>query len=180
MQVPPPLPPPAPLRRVLAIARADGWSIVIVAGAGTLITLAQGAGWAATAGLLVLLAGLGELHGRRLLLQGRPVGVRWLAGAQLFLLAVILAYAWGRWRFFDAKAFWQELPALVQTQIDGQLLAAGLIPDLDRPLLLRLTNNLVCLVLAVVSLFYQGGLALYYTRQRPAIAAALRPPPPLS
>lgn len=177
MQAPPPLP-LSPLRRLLAIARVDGWSIVIVAGAGTLVAIAQTSWLAAIAGSLILLAGLGELHGRRALLAGRPVGLRWLVGSQLFLLAIIWVYAWCRWRFFDPTAMWAELPALAQTQIDRQLLAAGLVPEFDRPLLLQMMNGLVCLVLAIVSLFYQGGLAAYYATRRRMVTEALLATPP--
>ncbi len=180
MQAPPPLP-PSPLRRLLAIAQVDGWSIVIVAGAGTLLSLWQTSWLAAAAGALAGLAGLGELRGRRDLLQGRPRGLRWLAGSQLFLLAVIWSYAWCRWRFFDPQTLWQELPALARAEIDRQLTAAGLIPELDRPLLLQMMNSLVCLMLAIVSLVYQGGLALYYaTRRRTVAEALLATPPPVS
>jgi hypothetical protein len=173
MSAAPPVLPEKILHRVLAIARVDGWSIVIVAAVGGIFSLLQGGWLGATTALLVVLAGAGELNGRRLLLRNDVRGTTWLIGAQLFLLIVIWVYAWYRWRYFDPTALWAELPALAQAEIDRQLFAAGLEPALDRPLLLQVMNVLVCAVLAFVTLLYQGGLGLYYTSRRRSIAAAL-------
>jgi len=169
----PPVLPEKTLRRVLAIARGDGWSIVIVAGLSGLVSLVQGGWFGAGAALLVVSAGASELHGRRRLLRHDTGGLAWLIGAQVFLLAVIWVYAWYRWRYFDPAAIWSELPAFVRTELDRQMLAAGLEPALDRPPLLRMTNVLVCAILAFVTLLYQGGLAFYYLRQRECIRQAL-------
>lgn len=175
---PPPLLPERTLARVLAIARGDGWSIVIVAALGGLYSLATG-GWLATgAAALVVLAGAGELHGRRLLLKRDRRGLRWLIGAQLALLVIIWIYAGCRWWFFDPVALWQELPALARAEIDRQLLAAGLQVELDRPLFLKVMNALVCLLLVILTFFYQGGMALYYTLKRRAVTEALLATPP--
>jgi hypothetical protein len=181
MSVAPPVLPEKALHRVRAIARADGWSIVIIAALGGLVSLLQG-GWIATAAaLLVVLAGTGELHGRRLLLRRKSSGCVWLIAAQLFLLAVIWAYAWWRWRYFDPATLWAELPGFAQAKLDRDLLAAGLDPEFDRPLLLDLMNTLTCAILALVSLVYQGGLACYYAAQRHRVRQALAdlPAPPL-
>ena len=175
MSAAPPVLPEKTLHRVLAIARGDGWSIVIVAALGGLVSLVQGGWFATAAALLVVLAGAGELHGRRLLLRHEPRGVNWLVGAQLFLLVVIWVYTWYRWRFFDPAAVWAEMPAFVRTELDRQMLVAGLEPEFDRPPLLRMMNVLVCAILAFVTLLYQGGLALYYARQRDRIRQALSP-----
>ena len=177
---PPPLLPDRSLKRVLAIARGDGWSIVIVAALGGLYSLVTGSWFAAGTAALVVLAGWSELHGRRLLLERESRGLRWLIGAQLSLLAIIWIYAVCRWWFFDPAALWAELPSLAQAEIDRQLLAAGLLPELDRPLLLQMMNTLTCLLLIVLTFFYQGGMALYYTLKRRAVTEALQTPPPLS
>jgi hypothetical protein len=173
MQAPPPLPAPV-LRRVLGIARADGWSVVVVAALGGLYaaTLGNGAD-VATAGL-VAAAGAAELHGRNRLIRGQADGTNWLIGAQSALLAAIWTYAWWRWRFFDPDDLWAQLPAFAQAEFDRQLTAAGLIPELDRPPLLTWMNSLTCLLLAVLSLLYQGGLAAYYLTRRRTITEALR------
>ncbi len=166
----PPVLPDKALRRMLAIAHVDGWSIVIVAALGGLASLPQPSWLFTGTAILVVLTGFGELHGRRILQRGDRRGLRWLIGAQLALLAVIWAYAWCRWRFFDAAAMWVELPAFAQAQIDRQLNAAGLIPELDRLWLLQMTNALVCIILAFLTLLYQGGMAAYYALKCPAVA----------
>ena len=170
---PPPLLPHHSLRRVLAISRADGWSVVAVAGLSALLSLGQGSYAMAAAALLVALAGAIELHGRRLLLQRRLQGLGRLIGAQVFLLIIIWFYAWHRWQHFDTDALWAELPGFLQAHVTNSLLDAGLDPELHRQLLLKLTNQLTCVVLALVSLIYQGGLAFWYGRQRAPIRQAL-------
>lgn len=169
----PPVLPAHALHRVLAVARVDGWVVVIIAGLSGLVTLLQGNGPVTVAALLVLLAGAGELHGHRRLGRHDPRGLGWMIGAQLGLLVVIWAYAWWRWRFFDPAALWAELPGFAQAKLDRDLLAAGLDPELDRPLLLELMNTLTCAVLALVSLAYQGGLAVYYLTRRALVRQAL-------
>lgn len=169
----PPVLPGKTLQRVLAIARADGWSIAIVAGLSSLVSLVQGAWFSAAAGILATLAGLAELHGRSRLLQREPRGLSWLVGAQLGLLVVVWIYAWARWRFFDPEALWTELPTLARTLISHRMTTAGLDPELDRALFLGVMNALVCLILAGVTLLYQGGLALYYAWQRAPVRQAL-------
>lgn len=173
MPAAPPLLPAHALHRVLAIARVDGWSIVIIAGLSGLVTLIQGHGLVTVTALLVVLAGAGELYGRRRLLRRDSRGLGWMIGAQLVLLVLIWSYAWYRWRYFDPATLWAELPGLVRTALERELLAAGLDPELDRPLLLDLMNTLTCAVLALVSLAYQGGLAFYYLRQQKCVRLAL-------
>jgi hypothetical protein len=163
MQAPPLLPSPA-LRRLLAVARFDGWSIIVAAGLGLLLALAQGARGFAGVSLLALFAGVAELQGRRLLLRGDPAGRGWLVGVQAVLLALVWAYAWYRWQHFDAMGFWHQLPAPIQSQLSLQMALAGLDPEFDRVVLLELTNRLTCATLAFVTLLYQGGMILYYRR----------------
>lgn len=179
MPAAPPVLPAHVLHRVLALSRIDGWGIVIVAGLSGTVTLVQGHGLVTIAALLVVMAGAGELLGRRRLLRRDPRGLDWMIGAQLFLLIVIWGYAWYRWRYFDPAALWAELPGFARAKLDRDLLAAGLDPELDRALLLDLMNTLTCFVLALVSLVYQGGLAVYFaTRRAPVRQALLASPPP--
>ena len=169
----PPILPAHSLRRVLAISRVDGWSVIGVAGLSALLSVWQGSHALAAAGLVVALAGALELHGRHLLLQRQPQGIGRLIGAQIFLLLIIWIYAWYRWQYFEAAALWAELPGFMQAHVTNSLLAAGLDPEFHRQLLLKLTNQLTCIVLALVSLVYQGGLAFWYGRQSSCIRQAL-------
>jgi hypothetical protein len=164
MQNPPPLP-SSRLSRVLTVARADGWMIVGVAGLSLLWALVERdlavAGFAASA----VLAGAAELQGRRKLIAGEARGRAWLVAAQLGLLGLVWAYLGYSWSHFDPEALWARLPAFYQQIVTARLSEQGLDPELDRMLLLQLSHRLTCIVVAVVVLGYQGGLALYYHRQ---------------
>ncbi len=173
MSMPVPAPQEKALRRVLAVARADGWGIMAVAGASVIVAVFQGAFGLAGFALIATLTGAAELLGRRQLLQRRVAGLRWLIGAQATLLALIWFYAWHRWHHFDATALWAQLPAFAQAEVTEKLSAAGLDPVADRLLLLELTNQLTCVTLAFVSLLYQGGLIFWYGLQRARICQAL-------
>lgn len=151
---------------MLAIARADGWSVIAVAGASFVLSVYHGSYGLATAAGLVVLTGTGELHGRRLLVEKNLRGFRWLIGAQLLLLGIISLYAWYRWHHFDAVALWAQMPAFVQTLVTDRLVEAGLDPTIDLWIVLDLANQLTCLVLGFVTLLYQGGLSLWYGKQR--------------
>jgi len=88
----PPILPAETLRRVTRIARFDGLSVLIVAGGFALLSAASKDISGAVIGLLIAAAGAIELHGVALLRVGRD-GMRWLVSSQLYLMAVILAYA---------------------------------------------------------------------------------------
>jgi len=163
---------------VLGVAAADGWSVIIVAAAGGAVSALYGGWVAAGTALLAGLAGAGELLGRRRLQQGDPAGLRWLIGAQLGLLVFVCAYAWWRWHDFDAAAFWSLLPGLAQERITHELVTAGFDAELDRPLFLQTMNALMCVILAALTLLYQGGLAAYYAWEGPRVRQALLASPP--
>jgi hypothetical protein len=160
-ETPPSLPGPA-TRRVLAVSLINGWS---VAGFAALCALAAllneelvAAGW----GMIALSAGLMELHGHFRLKAGARGGPGWMIAAQFWLMAAIYAYAWLRWRDFEAHSFWDSLPALAQNEVTRQLTAAGLGEEEREPFLAYL-NAAICLSLVLTSLVYQGGLVLFYT-----------------
>jgi hypothetical protein len=177
MAPPGPTPEVKALTRVLLISAIDGWSVVALSALGTLLALAVGEYIVALAGLLIMAAGLLELHGRRRLQLREASGMRLLVWAQLFLLGAIWTYAWYRWRFFDADALWRSLPELAQVRLDTQLAIAGLDPAADRAAVLEMMNFHICVLLAFLTLLFQGGLVLYYRSRTPRVAAALAAPP---
>lgn len=161
----PPRLPGASIARVTGVSRANSASIAAVAGLSAVVALFQGhwssAGWASAA---VAAAAL-EWHGQRRLGSGEKRGLAAMIAAQFALLALIWAYAWLRWRHFDADAFWNELPGIARRLLEQRMLASGLDPVWDRPLLMRAMNLMVCAGLALTALLYQGGLAVYYARK---------------
>jgi len=181
---PAPTPQEKALKRVLTISRLDGWSLVVIAGLSLLITglLVEPLGMAVS--LLILAAGVMELRGRRALKRRDPDGMRLLTRSQMFVLAVILVYCARSIGSFDAGYLKDE--ALPEAR---QLLMSWLGISLDEFLkeggltandLLLLAQKAVWLLygtVAIVSLIYQGGLALFYRSKTQLVTKALTSPP---
>ena len=110
-------------------------------------------------------AGAIELHGVTLLKHADSSGMRWLIGSQLFLMASILGYCGLRLAQPDLA----PLRAAITPDLKAQLDVLGLTVDEFLGKFYRLVYQAV----ALVTLLYQGGMALYYLRKRAAVAAAL-------
>ena len=159
-------------RRVLFIAAFDGWSVVGVAGAGTLLALLLGDLSGMLVGLLAVAAGVLELRSRRRLVRRDASGMRGLVRAQMFLLAVILVYCVSRLGSFDAETAMGNLtPDMEAVLSESGLSKADLLP------LVQATFFATYTVVAVVSLIFQGGLTLYYRSRTARVTAFLAPPP---
>ena len=166
---PPPLLPAAALARVARVARLDGTTVLVVAAVFVVAALLL-RDWAGA--LLALAAGgtgAAERHGSTLLHARAPHGLRWLVASQLSLLGLVWLYATWRYTHDDP----QLTTALVEPLLRAQLEAAGLTMD-DLAPLLRLAHRLTAILLCGAALLYQGGLAWYYARQQPTLAAARR------
>jgi uncharacterized membrane protein HdeD (DUF308 family) len=160
------------LRRVLLVSAIDGWSIVAIAGLGTLITLALGDLVGLVVGVLVLAAGVIELRGRRQLQRRDPNGMRLLIRAQLLLLTVILVYCVSRLGSFDADTAMANLtPEMEAILKENGLERADVLP------LVQTAFYATYSIVAVVSVIFQGGLTLYYRSRAAAVTAALTPTP---
>jgi hypothetical protein len=162
-------PPPLPaeiLRRVLRVAKFDGVSVLVIAGACALISASSRDVTDALVGLAVAGAGAIELHGAQMIRQGDERGMRWLVGSQLQILACMLAYAAYRLLSPDIASLHKMVPAEVADQIQQ----AGMTVDEFLLEMLRL----VYLGVAAASLLYQGGMTVYYLRRRAVVAAALK------
>lgn len=169
----PPVLPEVKYQRVLRIARADAIGVIACAGLGLLLSLpTQNWVFAGFSGL-ALVAGAMEWHGQEKLRSAEIGGLHWIIGAQGCLYTIILGYVLWRWRYFDAAAYWAEVPGPARDQLLSQMAEAGLDPEADRELLLRTMNFVVCAVMFFVSSLYQGGLALWYRFQQEAVAQAL-------
>jgi len=169
MPVPPPTLPEKALKRVIGLSRLNGWSVVIFAGLGTLLALALG-DWLST-GLGLLVAALGglEVHGNRRLRKRDPEGMKWLIRSQMLLLALILAYCASRLGSFDAESALANLtPDMEAVLKESGLTRADILPLLHQMFLA------LYLSVALASLVYQGGLALYYRSKTRLVTAALQ------
>lgn len=153
------------LARVMRLARLDGFMILLFAGGYAAMAALAKHGTGLAIGVGVMTAGAIELHGVELLKGHRISGLRWLVASQFYLLAVILAYATWRWFYVDLA-----------------LMRSALTPDLRQAIgelgwreddFLLLVNRITYGVFALVSVAYQGGMALYYWRRRDAVRLAL-------
>jgi hypothetical protein len=171
------------LLRVKRFARLNGWSVVIVAGLGTLVAFALGDPIGISVGLLVTLGGALEVHGYRLLQRRDAGGMRWLTRSQLVVLATIWSYGLSRLLSFDAGYVQDQVIPDARTtlaargiDLDSMLAEAGLdsanIVSWVRLFFLVLYGSVL-----LTALVYQGGLFLYYRWRTAAVEEALRPPP---
>jgi hypothetical protein len=159
-------------RRVLFVAGFDGWSVIVVAGLGTLLSLLFFSLTGIFVGLLLVGAGVMELHGRRLLRRRDADGMRWLVRAQLFLLSVILVYCSSRLGSFDAETAMGNLTPEMEAALgEAGLAKADILP------LVHTTFVATYATVAIVSLLFQGGLALYYRKRVGRVTAFLAQPP---
>ena len=184
--MPPPVPTPQEkaLKRVLTISRLDGWSLVVIAGLSLLITLLLVEPLGMAISLLILVAGVMELRGRRALQRRDSGGMRLLTRSQMFVLAVILVYCARCIGSFDAGYLKDEvLPEARQSlmswfgiSLDEFLKEGGLTVN-DLLLMAQKAVWLLYGTVAIVSLVYQGGLALYYRSKVRLVTEALAATP---
>jgi hypothetical protein len=170
------LPAPTPqekiLQRVLFISAADGWSVVMIAALGALASLAFGDLSGVGIGALVLAAGVIELRGRKKLRRRDPSGMILLVRAQLFLLAVILVYCVTRLGSFDADTMMANLTPDMQAALtEAGIKRADVVP------LVKTAFYVGYGTVAIVSILFQGGLALYYRNRKAVVTEALASPP---
>ena len=162
------------LQRVLRVARVDAVSLLVVAAPAAAVSVCAREWGEAAAGAGIALCGVLEWAGRNLLQRRRAAGLGWMATAQLGCLLFILFLAWDLAHREQADRIVALLPSFTREQLDV------LFPDAEslRALLVGV-QRLTAALLALVSILYQGGLALYYLRTRPAALAVFAEPPVL-
>lgn len=185
MAAPPPSPPQKALQRVRAIARLDSIGIMVLAGLSLLLGLLLLEPMGVAISALAFLAGVMEWRGLGALRRGEgETGMKRLVRAQLFLLAVILVYCARCILSFDAGFLHDEiipelnqwLPALLGITFDEFLRESGMtVADLVAQA--RMAFMVFYGAVAVVSIAFQGGLALFYRRRTSLVIAALAEPP---
>ncbi len=166
----PPLLPEETFARVVRMANFDGSSVLLLGGFFALLTALNGEKPFAIVGLLAAGAGAVELHGVSLLRAGDRRGMPWIIASQPLLLVVILGYCGLRFTHFELPDMPDSLRAM--TAISAENLALS-VDDY-----LRRINQLTLVVLALVAVVYQGGMALYYLRRREPVERALADDPP--
>lgn len=163
-------PPPLPhevLNRVLRVAHIDGRLLLFIAGGFALISAWAGDHIGAIVGCCAAGAGAWELHGVGRLRSHAVNGVSDLIGSQILLLGVIFAYVAYQLSHFDSGG----ILAAVTPELKERFNELGIGSDQYLPLL-KQSYYIGYIVVALVSLVYQGGLALFYRRSRSSIARA--------
>jgi hypothetical protein len=162
-------PDPSPadtLRKVIKIAQINGMVVVFPTSCLCALIAAVLGDWrSALIGALVAAAGWSEWHGAKLLKRGEARGIGWLVRSQIYLLSLILLYA-----------LWQMArynPALVRSLITPNIARMYDDAGVDIQDVVRIAYYALYGTLAVATLFYQGGLALFYRRRTAAVRAAL-------
>ena len=154
--------------RVLRLSKINGWSVAIISGLGALVSLLFGDLFGCAIGALVLWGGITEIKGNHKLRRKDIDGMRLLVWAQLMVLGVIWVYAASSLGSFDAEfALSNQTPEMQQILTDAGVDTAELTT------LIRLIFYVFYGVVMVVTLIYQGGLALYYRRRTPFVQEAL-------
>jgi len=176
--MPPATPTPAEktFSRILKLSGLNGWSAIIIAGLASILAFFMGDLVGLSVGVLIVVSGYMELHGRRLLKKKRDAwGMRWLVRAELLLLTVLAVYAVRGLVSFnadylrdqaipDARATLQPLLEVLGVSFDDLLKSFSLTEDNLIPLVRLVTIGLYGTVL-LVAVLYQGGMALYYRRK---------------
>ena len=168
---------PAPeqrLQRVLRFARIDAVSLLVVAVPAAVLSVCAREWIEAAAGAGIALCGVLEWAGRNRVQRRRADGLGWMVASQLGCLLFVLFLAWDLAHREQADRIVALLPSFTREQLDV------LFPDPEslRALLIGV-QRLTATLLALVSILYQGGLALYYLRTRPAALAVFAEPPVL-
>lgn len=165
----PPLLPEEILRRLLRVARFDGFGVLALPGLFALLSAGSGDRTGAFIGLLIAAAGAIELHGADLLRAGESRGLRWLVTSQFYLLAAIAAYCLWRLTHVDLTFVRRAIETGATPQIREQIAAAGLTMDQY----IAMTYHLGYRLLLLLTVGYQGTMIFYYLRRRAAVRRAL-------
>jgi hypothetical protein len=164
---PPPLPQEV-LRRVCRLASFEGSALLGLSGFFAVVAAVGHDIPGAIAGCLAAGAGILELQAVARLEKGDERGISGLVRSQVALLAIIIGYCAARLWLFDPAA----VEAMLSLERRQELAALGLTDEQFRPVLEQGYRALY-LTLAVVSIAYQGGMALYYHRKGSEVRLAL-------
>ena len=168
LKKPPPLPRDT-LSKVQKISICNGWSIALIGGPATLVTLVMGDWFSSLIGTLVTLAGVIEINGSQLLEAGDARGCDRIKGAQLLLMGVLCGYCVFQIVNFNFHEMLATLPADTRSLVFSLGVGEAGMESLLRQMYLVVYG---CVILA--SLLHQGGLFLYYRRSTKAVLTALQ------
>jgi hypothetical protein len=162
-------------QRLLAIARFDAISLIVVAGPAALVALVLREWPSAAVGVAVALCGWLEWLGQRQLSRSHRHGLGWMCTAQLVCLLAILLYARHLAGQARADHILQLLPSFTREQL------FEVFPDSESAEeFLLFVQRLMVAAIALVAIVYQGAMALYYLRARALVRTVFEQPTPLA
>jgi len=155
---------------MLRIAQLNGMSVLVIAGALALCFAYIHDVNSTVIGIVVAGTGAIELHGAALIRNRETRGMNWLVASQLCLLATLLGYVGWRFTHIDVSVMNTLLTDDARRQLAQSEAQTGLTEDQFLKFVYIGTYG----IFGVATVFYQGGLAIYYARRREPVAAALR------
>ena len=147
-------------RRVMRISLINAWSVTLIAGSFTALSLLGLSLAGVIVGAAVTAAGPIELHGRKALQTNVTQARGWMVGSQVWLMSCVLGYCGWRLMMLDPAdpfaVFGAEAGQLMQ-MVDIVGISSA---ELERLFIqaYRITYGLI----AGLTVLFQGGLALYY------------------
>ena len=163
----------SPLVRVLRLSLFNGVSVTVIAGLGTAFSLLAGDFLGVGIGMLAMAAGLMELHGRGQVMQEDVRGFAWLAGSQLWLMAVITGYAIARYTTFDPETALNLIEKALRRMSPEDREAFKEL-GIGRRDLVSQANSITWIVVVVATFFYQGSMWRFYRRAAKALGCGER------
>ncbi len=134
-------------------------------------------------GVFIIVGGVMEIMGYRRLRQRDPDGMGLLVKSQLVVLAAVWAWAVPSLVSFDPGYLQdQVIPDVRQTMADAGVNMDAVLGQVGLSVkqivpLVHLFFVVLYVSIMLVTLVYQGGMAIYYHRRRDAVETALRAPP---
>jgi len=167
--------PPLPIdvfERVLRVANFDGRLLVVIAGTFALMAAMSRNLPPTLAGVLASGWGIAEMHGANKLRNGDPKGLDWMIWSQLGLMITVFFYAGWMMTHFDATEFLNAVPALALENLENQFAEAGL-STVDMPRYFASMSTVVYSLVALLTFIFQGMMARFYHRSRPAVETVI-------
>lgn len=164
----------SPAAKLRKLGVWHGLSIAIFSGLCTIAALVLQSWAGVLVGFLVTLCGVLEYRGGKLVSEHPLQARRYLAGAQGLLFLVLASYCLWASQHIDVQALLQN--EQFRAQVMPQLRAAHMSYE-DLQQMLEKVSGLFYAVVVLVSLVYQGGLALHYWRNSGKVAKTVTPPP---
>jgi len=159
-------------QRILRISNINAWSVTLIAGGFTLLSLL---GWSVAGivvGAAVTTAGVMELHGQKALRTDPSRARQWMVGSQVWLLTGVLSYCGWRLTMLDPADPFSVLGEAGQLLHMVELMGVSA-AELEHLFVqaYRITYGLIM----GLTVLFQGGLALYYRSRIGRLAAAHAP-----